>query len=101
MPSSSQTENGNLISFAILGMVIEASCFRAIRGLSLTRLAACSERQESDDLLGVDILGRHVGEPFGLPYFLSIFFSTLAHVSFRATVRLKTGCPGLESGSTQ
>ena len=29
------------------------------------------------------------------------FFSTLAHASFNATVRLKTGFPGLESGSAQ
>jgi hypothetical protein len=28
-------------------------------------------------------------------------FSILAHVSFRATVRLNSGFPGLESGSAQ
>ena len=35
------------------------------------------------------------------PDFFSIFFSTFAQVSFSATVRLNTSCPGLESGSTQ
>ena len=32
---------------------------------------------------------------------LPCFFSTFAHVSFSATVRLNTGFPGLESGSAQ
>src|ERR1700686_4355056 len=36
--------------------------------------------------------------PLYTDYFL---FSILAQVSFRATVRLKTGFPGAESGSTQ
>src|ERR1700686_5851072 len=100
MLSSSRTENGKLTFFAILGMAIGASCFHAIRGLSLTRLAACSERRELATYSRDDFRKTRWG-PCKLPYFLSIFFSTLAHVSFRATVRLKTRCPGLESGSTQ
>jgi hypothetical protein len=33
--------------------------------------------------------------------FAPCFFSTFAHVSFSAIVRLKIGFPGFESGSTQ
>src|SRR5579864_1648951 len=34
-------------------------------------------------------------------HFPACFFSTFAHVSFNATVRLKTGLPGVVPGSTQ
>ncbi len=34
-------------------------------------------------------------------FFSGCFFSIFAQVSFNATVRLKTGLPGLESRSTQ
>jgi hypothetical protein len=35
--------------------------------------------------------------PYTTSFFFSVFFSTLAQVSFRATVRLNTGLPGAES----
>ena len=38
---------------------------------------------------------------FFASYFFSFFFSTFAQVSFKAAVRLNTGRPGFESGSTQ
>src|SRR5262249_14449359 len=37
----------------------------------------------------------------GRPASIETFFSIFAHVSFSATVRLKTGLPDLESGSAQ
>ena len=43
----------------------------------------------------------HKAFAFSGPYLPPCFFSTLAQVSFSATVRLKTGAPGLESGSAQ
>ena len=92
--------NGKRTSCVILAKAIAASYFLAIHGWSLTRHAACC------DVASLSAEGRS-GKPrlyiafIYAPDFFSIFFSTLAQVSFSATVRLNTGRPGLESGSTQ
>src|ERR1700691_2284645 len=115
MPNFFPTGNGKSIFAAISAMETTASCFRVIHVLNLMRHARCCEGDEQVNLVGrwrrtFPHFGWRCEAPVARPQvdafdflstFFSTLFSTLAQVSFSATVRLNTGCPGLESGSTQ